>query len=235
MDDAGHEGPPAGPHRPYRDFLEAAALADRLRFHSVWTSEHHFVEDGGRGYRREESAGLGVEWRKRNEWFGWMLDRLQGRRPAWAVAFGFVLVWLLAETVEESITLPLGAVALGTAVPTVRVGRPCCPMTLLPGWLRIWPCWTTGAGLPVVGQAPSGARPAQRQDWHDRVGDGGVGARVDPSTPMAPHASARLVLTSLDDADSIEDIAALMVSCPGANADPAWPGAAAEAEVRGRH
>jgi alkanesulfonate monooxygenase SsuD/methylene tetrahydromethanopterin reductase-like flavin-dependent oxidoreductase (luciferase family) len=31
---------------PYRDFLEAAALADRLRFHSVWTSEHHFVEDG---------------------------------------------------------------------------------------------------------------------------------------------------------------------------------------------
>jgi alkanesulfonate monooxygenase SsuD/methylene tetrahydromethanopterin reductase-like flavin-dependent oxidoreductase (luciferase family) len=128
---------------PYRDFLEAAALADRLRFHSVWTSEHHFVEDGycpallvalaaasaattrvrlgtgalaltlhdpdvverqaaelrrlagdrvevgvAVGYRREEFAALRVEWRKRNERFGWMLDRLQDRlgRPAWAVA-----------------------------------------------------------------------------------------------------------------------------------------------------
>jgi hypothetical protein len=37
-----------------------------------------------------------------------------------AVGLGFVLVWLLAETVEELIALPLGPAALGTAVPTVR-------------------------------------------------------------------------------------------------------------------
>jgi alkanesulfonate monooxygenase SsuD/methylene tetrahydromethanopterin reductase-like flavin-dependent oxidoreductase (luciferase family) len=30
----------------YRDFLEAAAQAEALGYDSVWTSEHHFVEDG---------------------------------------------------------------------------------------------------------------------------------------------------------------------------------------------
>jgi hypothetical protein len=179
-----------------------------------------------------------------------------------AVGLGFVLVWLLAETVEELIALPLGPAALGTAVPTVRVGARLLPYdtaatmaedlavldNILAGRLdvavlvedragggvwgqlmrarslrdvvngqsidlgasglfaavRVSPprgsapavaVWIAGsslgpviealgAGLPVVGQAPSGARPAQRQDWHDRVGDGGVGAGGRPQAHL---------------------------------------------------
>ena len=32
-------------HRAYKDVLEQAVLADRLGFHSVWTVEHHFLEE----------------------------------------------------------------------------------------------------------------------------------------------------------------------------------------------
>ncbi len=127
----------------YQDFLDAAARADALGFDSVWTSEHHFAEDGycpsllvalagaaavtsrvglgtgalvvslhdwavlraqavelrrlagdrvrlgaAVGYRREEFAGLGIEWRTREHRFLEMLDHLQEAtgRPAWAVA-----------------------------------------------------------------------------------------------------------------------------------------------------
>ncbi len=36
---------PGQEHRAYKEVLEQAELADRLGFHSVWTVEHHFLEE----------------------------------------------------------------------------------------------------------------------------------------------------------------------------------------------
>ncbi len=36
---------PGQEHRAYKEVLEQAELADRLGFHSIWTVEHHFLEE----------------------------------------------------------------------------------------------------------------------------------------------------------------------------------------------
>jgi hypothetical protein len=231
-----------------------------------------------------------------------------------AEGLGFASVWLLADTVEESIALPLVAAAVGTAVPKMRVGVRLLPydaairmvedlavldnilagrldVAMLVGdragggiWgqltrarslrdvvngqpidlgasgpaaaVRVSPppkqrllpvaVWIGGSSLGPVMEALAAGLPVVVD--HDLAADlpkGGVGMtasvtevlgpEADPSTPMAPHASARLTLTSLDDANSTEEIAALMASRPGANADPTWPARVEGAEVTRSH
>ncbi len=214
----------------YADALQLAAEAERLGFDSVWTSEHHFVDDGYLPSLLPMNAAIAARTERVRVGTGLLLaplhdpiriaedaavvDLLSGGRLILGVGIGW------REEEFEGLGVPLAerAPRLEEAVAEYRaawrgdpvgerIGRPNVPVRPVPARPGGPPIWIGGFADPAIRRA-------------GRIGDGFMASDVTPSLLSAQVTMAREARAAAGVADELA--ISMHVGTLAWNGEDAW-------------